>query len=177
MSEGSEKRAFARVETNIPAYVRKIKTDARMPEPFDTSAVQTDSGMPDLENAGLHEGMAKFLKALDAKLDMLVSYITQDRLHKEYQETVQVIELSGSGMRFISELPLENGQPLEAVIILSRYPLKVASAAGRIARGEKADEKAWMMQFSHIRESDLERIVQFVFSEERERIREKKWSD
>jgi hypothetical protein len=177
MPEGSEKRTFARVETNIRAYVRRLETGERMPEPFDTSNIASEARTPDLENSGLHEDVVRFLKALDAKLDMLVGYITQNRLKQEYRETVHVVELSGSGMRFISKSDFDPKQPIEVVIVLSRYPLKVASAAGRISRADEEDDKSWVMEFSHIRESDLERIVQFVFSEERERIREKKWGD
>lgn len=173
-----EKRTFARVETNFKAYVKRLKTPPRLPEPFDALNAECDSKLPDLENSGLHEGVVAFLKSMDSKLSMIASYITQGRLRQEYRETVQVIELSGSGMSFISDEPFRPGQFAEAVLILSRFPLKVASAAGKIiSRKDDHEESRWLMEFTHIREADLENIVQFVFREEREHIREKKWAD
>jgi hypothetical protein len=178
MSKNGEKRAFARVETNFKAYMKRLKAPPRLPEPFDALNAECDSSLPDLDNSGLHEGVLAFLKSMDAKLSMIASYITQGRLRQEYRETVQVIELSGSGLSFISDEPFTSGQFVEAVLLLSRFPLKVASAAGKIiSRTEDKEESHWLMEFTHIREADLENVVQFVFREERERIREKKWAD
>jgi hypothetical protein len=179
MPPNGEKRTFARVETNFKAYVKRLTGPPRLPEPFDALNTEMDSGSrQDLDNSGLHEGMVAFLKSMDAKLSMIASFITQGRLRQEYRETVQVIELSGSGMGFLSTEEFTPGQYAEVVLLLSRYPLRVASAAGRIIDRSKDDnEDKWLMEFTHIREADLENIVQFVFREEREHIREKKWTD
>ena len=60
--------------------------------------------------------------------------------------------------------------------MLSRFPLRMAGAMGRILRLEEQDGLlVHALDFTRIRERDLENIVQFVFQSQRDDLRGKKW--
>ncbi len=61
---------------------------------------------------------------------------------------------------------------MEIVAEIEQIPLRLAGAKGRVKAGKK--DNYWVMKFEKIREHDLESIIQFVFSEQREIIRTKK---
>jgi hypothetical protein len=174
MSADKEKRTFSRVATSIKGYIRRLESDRSMPESLDASFFRPDVHTPDLADSNLHEDVVAFLKAMDTKLDMLVDYINRGRLQREYPANVRVTQLSGSGLIFETDLDISDWPALEIVLLLSRYPLNLAAAAGKIRANE---DGAWVMEFTRLRESDLEKIVKFVFHEERELIREQKWGD
>jgi len=107
-----------------------------------------------------------------------VSFVSQDRLQNDFQETVEVVELSGGGLKFSSEKKFKPGDALEIVLVLSQIPLRLAAAVGKIERSEIMNKRpVWVLEFTNVRESDLEAVVAFVFKEEREKIRGQKWGD
>jgi c-di-GMP-binding flagellar brake protein YcgR len=66
---------------------------------------------------------------------------------------------------------------LEVVLMLSQFPLRMAGAIGRVIRAEPDQGRTlYALDFTRIRERDLETIVQFVFQSQRDELREKKWS-
>ena len=92
------------------------------------------------------------------------------------QAAMDILEISGAGVRFCTPdiLPME--QYVETVIVLSRFPLRLAGAVGRIIRQDRQDDKTvYALDFTRIRERDLELIVQFVFQSQRDDLRVKKW--
>ena len=54
--------------------------------------------------------------------------------------------------------------------------MRLAGAMGRIIRREEIDGRiVYALDFTRIRERDLESIVQFVFQSQRDDLRGKKW--
>ena len=89
---------------------------------------------------------------------------------------MDIVEISGDGVVFTSPEVLELHQYVEAVIVLARFPLRVAGAIGRIVRLDEKDGMLfYALDFTRIRERDLESIVQFVFQSQRDDLRGKKW--
>ena len=172
-----ERRTFARVETRIRAFVRSVDSPQRLPMAYDNPLLR-DQEKIDLSGANIHSALGDFLQAMDAKLDTILSSMHQERLRHEFPLEVEVVEAGGNGLRFATAESFEDGQALEIVLVLNQYPLRLASAVGVVTRQHEAQAGAqWVMEFTRVREGDQEAIVSFVFSEERERIRESKWND
>lgn len=168
---------FAKVATRIRAFVRPANADDQLPLTFDNPSMLQGGVGEALEGANLSKPLANFLAALDAKMDTIVSLLSQQRLEDEYQAEVEVQEISGEGLEFMAKDSYAQGDVLEFALVLNQYPLRVAAAVGRIeAITERAERLSHTVMFTRIREIDFEAIVQFVFNEERQRIRETKWS-
>lgn len=173
-----ERRTFSRVETRIRAFVRTVDSSERLPMAYDNPMLAVEE-KPDLSGANIHTALGEFLQAMDAKLDAILSSIHQERLRHEFPLEVEVVEAGGNGVRFVSGQEFEDNQAVEMVLVLNQFPLRLASAVGVVTRQQPVTTtgKQWVMEFTRVREGDQEAIVSFVFREERERIRESKWSD
>ncbi len=174
-----EKRSFSRVGTNFKAYIRPVKDATSLPS-F-TGCPGCYASSPDLEalkQANVPNALAEFLGAINDKLDMIISMFSQENLLEDFPVEAEVVEISGAGMRFMSSTDIEPEQHVEIVMMLSRMPLRMAGAIGRITRVEEtaSDETLYGLDFTTIRDADLETVVQFVFQEQRARIREQKWT-
>ncbi|MFW5487535.1 MAG: PilZ domain-containing protein [Desulfovibrio sp.] len=174
-----EKRSFSRVNTHFKANVRPLRGAAALPS-FNgcPGCYATSVDMEALKQANVPSALAEYLGAINDKLDMLISMLSRDDILEDFPLEVEVVEISGSGMRFICREELSLDQHVEIVMMLSRMPLRMAGAIGRITRTEKLEngEIRYGLDFTSIRDADLETVVQFVFKEQRARIREQKWS-
>ena len=126
-----------------------------------------------------HAGLAevKAGQLINAKLDMLLSMQSRDDLSADFPIPLRIVEISGAGIRFETPEELLLESPVEAVIVLSRFPLRMAGAVGRIIRMDPLADGTteYALDFTRIRERDLESIVQFVFQSQRDDLRGKKW--
>ncbi|MES9995111.1 PilZ domain-containing protein [Desulfovibrio aminophilus] len=167
-----EQRTYSRVAARLKALARRCDSPDG-PQLFRTAPRRDGSSLAArLSATTLPEGLVEFLVEMDAKLDQILAGQRQDLLRQDFPLDLDVHEVSGAGVRFSSTEPLVEGQPLEVVIVLTQFPLRLASALGRV-RGE--EEGLHRFEFTYIREHDLESIVQFVFQEQREEIRNRKW--
>lgn len=177
--KGSEedRREFSRIRTRIEALMRRLD-DPEAPQLFHETVL-----LPDVRNifvgSSIQKEIADFLIALDAKLDTLVSMATRDQLEHDFPIIADIHEISGNGFRFHTTEHVEPGEYFEAVLFLSRMPLRLAGAVGvvrdfRSACTQRQCSPQWVIEFTRIREQDLDAVVQFVFQEERRAIREQK---
>ena len=173
-----EKRTFMRIPTRLTGHLRL------MPGPDDMQVFRevpfygSQSLNPyDAREAGMSEGLYSLLCSIDTKLDMLLSLQRRDELAAEFPVTISIIEISGAGIRFTTQTELALEQYVEAIIVLARFPLRMAGAVGRIIRMDPLEDGAteYALDFTRIRERDLESIVQFVFQSQRDDLRGKKW--
>lgn len=137
---------------------------------------------PPSGGSSLSDAVIDHLNHLDAKLDTILSLLSRDLIRDDFPLTAQVSEISGAGVKLVTDHGFSAGQPVEVVLVLSRMPLRLAGATGMTVRQEAPEHvehpglSQWVVDFARIREPDLEAIVQFVFSEQRQHIREKRWS-
>lgn len=165
-----EQRTYSRVAARLKGLACRAES-ADVPPRFRT-APRRDGSAPPATAAGLPEGLMDFLLEMDAKLDQILVGQRQDQLRQDYPLDLDIREISGAGVRFSCAEPLAEDQVLELVMVLNQYPLRLAAAVGRV-RGEEGGLRRF--EFTFIREHDLEAIVQFVFQEQREEIRNRKW--
>lgn len=176
--QDNEKRTFLRIPTRIGGYARKLNMESEQPI-FREAPLPgvCGPGAFDARDASIPEGLYTLLSSINAKLDMLLGILGRDQMAADFPVTLDVMEISGAGLRFFAseELPMECD--LEVVLMLSQFPLRMAGAIGRVIRAEPDQGRTlYALDFTRIRERDLETIVQFVFQSQRDELREKKWS-
>ncbi|WP_272699866.1 PilZ domain-containing protein [Desulfovibrio sp. Fe33] len=171
MSE--EKRSFSRIQV-------RLKAQARVMESLDSPQLFTGDAMPQpvsraefVKKSKLPEEVATFLAEMDRKLDQIISMLGQDSVKTDFAIPVEVMEISAAGVKFRSRECFDIDAPLEIIIYLSQAPLRLAGSKGRILEQEP-DTGLYRFEFVDLRGSDMEAIVQFVFKEQREQIRNSK---
>ncbi len=174
-----ENRSYSRVSTRLRAHARYVSSTQS--PPLFRSSPQTSSHPTEttLRESGIPEGLRSYLEMINSKLDMLLSVTNQSRLESDYPLKLEVVELSGAGLRCIKpESSISIGQGLEIVLLLSSMPLHMAATTGMVKRIESLeDAEHLIIEFTQMRESDREAIVQFVFREQREQIRTQRYED
>jgi len=162
--------------TRLRAHVRPVSSPDAQPRSYATPVSGTGPA-PDISETNLHPALAAYLQAMSDKLDMLLAFQSQSRLDTEYSPA-EVLEIGTEGLALASVGDLPPGQCLEVVVELSQFPLSLLAAVGVVQSVEtRQGEPVRRFSFTRIREEDLERIVQFVFREERARIRRTKWGE
>jgi hypothetical protein len=164
-----------RIPTRVRGQLRRLSSPEEMPLYRESV---TGAGMVpvDPREAGMSESLYSMLCTINAKLDMLLSMQNRDALENDFPVPMDIVEISGAGVRFFTPENLPLDAYVEAVIILGRFPLRLAGAIGRLIRQDPQDgQNAYALDFTRIRERDLESIVQFVFQSQRDDLRGNKW--
>ena len=171
MSE--EKRSFSRIPVRLKALARTMDS-IDTPQLFTGDAIDYTCAREDLfGKSNLPDELINFLTEMDRKLDRIVSLLSQDQVKTDFYMNLEVAEISGAGLKFRSTEKFEPDQPLEIILFLSQAPLRMAGSKGRILVQEP-DTGLYRFEFVDMRGSDMEAIVQFVFKEQREQIRNSK---
>jgi len=171
MSE--EKRAFSRISVRLKAQARVMQS-IESPQLFTGDAVDYTSPRDELfKNSKLPEELTNFLVDMDRKIDRIIGLLSEDNVKSDFAIKIEVTEISGAGLKFRSTEQFDPEQPLEIILFLSQVPLRMAGSKGRILDKEP-DTGLYRFEFVDMRGSDMESIVQFVFKEQREQIRNSK---
>ncbi len=174
----SKQGQYSSIAARFPVWLRQLPNGDSPSLYYEYTAFAHDS----LENSlssGLPEGVAEFLIEMNNKLDSILGMLSFEDLCKAFPTEVHCSEVGGSGVNFTSDIPFEDGAYVEAVLVLCRIPLRLAGAVGKLAKipgaSQDATESNWRLNFTRIREKDLETVIRFVIQEERRIIRQKKW--
>lgn len=171
-----EKRSYMRIPTRLRGHLRLLPSVDEMPLYRESPPMGSTACILDPRETGMSEPLYAMLSTINTKLDMLLSLQNRDLLEADFPIPMDIVEISGAGVRFCTPGELALEQSVEAVIVLSRFPLRMAGAMGRIIRHDAADgPPVYALDFTRIRERDLESIVQFVFQSQRDDLRGKKW--
>ncbi|WP_321403543.1 hypothetical protein [Maridesulfovibrio sp.] len=168
------------MDRNTPHYASvktRIKGYGRLSGSLDSQPVfRGFTGMKkhpaeDLDDSKVPEWLKVYVTELDRKLDQLLGIQSKKDLKQDFPINLEIMKISGNGMTFRSEDNIRPGI-MEVVMEIQQIPLRLAGAKGNVKAAKKAGY--WVMTFEKIREHDLESIIQFVFSEQRELIRTEK---
>ncbi len=172
-----EQRTFLRIPTKLRGRLRLVASETE-PQLFREAPIVSSSVTAmELKNAGIAEALVNALMNIDRKLDMLIGLHASASLEEDFPHVFEVVEISGAGIKAISASPLPVGQLAEVVLTLTQLPVRMAASIGRVVREETEDGGyAWALDFTRIRDRDLESIVQFVFQTQRDEMRGKKWT-
>lgn len=118
-----------------------------------------------------------YLEILDRKLNTILDVLSKkDKIiRSDYLD----VDISGAGVRFLSDTKLDEGGYIELRIVLPCTPDAGISALGRIVRVRPStakDTKSFetAVSFAAISEKDRDLLIGYMFSEERKRLRAEK---
>ncbi len=168
-----EQRAFSRIRLYMKGLIRRLESPLEPPKFSGFSLPDSPVDSKTLANAHIPEALVSFLLDMDTKLNAVLAHLKQDRLSDDFPLKAEILELSGAGVRCVDSGDLQIGDHIELILYLSEFPLRVAGAIGTVLRKDTEDDGrlSCAIEFSRIREDDLEKIVQHVFVEERRKIR------
>ena len=171
MSE--EKRSFSRIPVRLKAHARPMQSIGS-PQLF-TGDTDTHASSHEalLHTSKLPEELTAFLIEMDRKLDQVIGLLSQDSIKSDFPLDIEVREISAAGVKFRSSEQFKPNASLEIILILNQMPLKMAGTKGRIL-DQESDTGLYRFEFVDLRDSDMETIVQFVFKQQREQIRNSK---
>ncbi len=117
-----------------------------------------------------------YLEVLDKKLDTIINTLSKN--NELFRTRYVDVDISGSGVRFFSDVKLEEGDNVEVRIVLPGFPDMQIGALGRVVRirtNVRANEEGWevAVRFTGISERDRDLLINYLFSKERERMRAK----
>lgn len=120
----------------------------------------------------LPESAARFLAQMDMKLDALLAARSEAHLTRDFPHEMEIHELSASALVISTQLPLAPDDHLEVCFQVTHPLFTIVSGAGRILRRrETAHGIFFDMEFTRLNEDEQEKIIRFVFNEERKALR------
>ncbi len=188
----NEKRSYYRIEDKIALKLRKISE-----EEFNllehsirytpASSFITSDEIPVLKEIEVDEEKKKdplftYMKIIDRKLDMVLDYLSE-----KAEDTLQYISrylkanISGSGIRFVVDVDMNEGDYVELIIILPIYPHSRISVLCKVLRSIKQTQGNCIfsdiaLQYLAINENNRDMLIQYIFMKEREMLRNKRES-
>lgn len=166
-------RTFARIETALKGYLRILPMGSFTPL-FNSSQESATPQLSEAAQASMPDGLLTYLKNMNGKLNSILSLLTQQSLQEDFPVPVLIHDISGAGLRLSASHELRLGQDVEVVIALGSQPQTLAGATGTLIREEEhRGQRVWALEFKEMRDSEREKIVQFVVSRQREQLRER----
>lgn len=165
-----ERRMYSRVASSLRGRLRILPSADAPPLFRGFGLPEAPITLQDMENARLPEKLVDFLLALDAKMDAVLTHMQEKRLEDDFPHPIEVKELSGAGIRIIDNDVLNVDDYVELLLYVEEFPLKLANAIGKVLRIDN-DTNMLAIQFVHILDEDLEKVIQRVFLEERRLLR------
>ena len=167
---------FAHIDVHVSARMRILSSPNELPI-FNGYAGENKQVLELLSKSKLPEELLLFLDSLNTRLEHIISILEQKDLKDNFPIPISTLSLGGSEVLFKSDAKnLKSGDKVEVVLPLSQIPLRISGAIGVLEKTTHPTHgELWSISFTRIREQDLENIIQFVFDQERKRIREIRW--
>lgn len=169
-------RTYARIETTLKGHLRimpRIQT-----RPLFTGCPACVPAQPlDPTQTPLPEAVIAQLRTMDEKLSAILTLMSRQALQEDFPIPVIVHDISGAGLRFSSAQTFDLDDHVEIVVSLSMYPLGLIGTMGSIIRQDKIEDTTlWAVEFKDMRDTEREKIIQYVIAEQREQIRDRRSS-
>ena len=169
-------RTYARIDTTLKGRLRimpRIQT-----RPLFTGCPACVPAQPlDPTQTPLPEAVIAQLKTMDEKLSAILTLMSRQALQDDFPIPVIVHDISGAGLRFSAAQTFDLDEHVEIVVSLSTYPLGLIGTMGTIIRRDEIEGTTlWAVEFKDMRDTEREKIIQYVIAEQREQIRDRRSS-
>ncbi len=183
--ESTNRREFVRTRVSYPAKVRVLEQEERAlveqglgvtlfrggdnPEPLEEFETILPPGTET-------EIIYKCFKSLNSKLDFIIEQLTFPPQDQE-EPFKEVIELSGSGFKFKSSSPIQEGAYLKVDLILPsalQFKIEMIAQCMRLDKDEGANRYLIAARIIDIDERARDAIIENVFRKQRKVIRKQK---
>lgn len=123
--------------------------------------------------------LGSFLIMLDEKLSAIMDLLTEAKTDERFITSHGTVEISGSGLSFISQVPLLKDDHLEVRIQLPVYPYQLIPALCEVISSTEEEHEGARVcrvacRFVAIADVDRDTLVNYIFIRERETIRSTK---
>ena len=123
----------------------------------------------------LPEVVLNFLIEMDRKLDAILGHLQKDSLGENFPYSGTISSLSTTCAVINCTQALAPNDQLELICIFQDFPLQavsiVAEVKGLYQDGNDSNSSKYLINFIDLSEESTESIIQFLFQEERRRIR------
>jgi hypothetical protein len=166
------KRSFFRVDDVFPIIYRKVNTDAPRRGSKSYSVFIEEIAGLDMPDESINPQLWKLLINMNTKLGMILEQLQLESMGLTETEGIPV-NISGSGMRFPSDLQFGTGDVLEVKMLLPTNPATGVLVHGNVVRTEKLDGGAYDISLFFVDLSDHVRdlIIQYTQMRQREIVR------
>jgi c-di-GMP-binding flagellar brake protein YcgR len=179
----TERRQFHRVTLVLPIEYRVIDREEFM------SLSETIIGMPGKQRRASREqyrddaspgagnedygALSEQMALLNRKMDAILDLLFQGKVYHNAHERHAEVELSGSGIKFVSDVALEEGAYVDLKLLLPVLPYLKIPILCQVVRSRKLDRGLFeaAMQFVAMSEFDNDFLRRFLFMKEREALR------
>ena len=132
-----------------------------------------------VRSEGEEKELFTYMKVLDKKLDTIIELLEAKKSEDSYKSLYTRVNISGAGIRFLSDGPLNMGARVELRIALPTSPFSRLSTLCEVVRTEQSatDEgTGWQiaLKFIVINEYDRDVLINYIFTKEREKMRSEK---
>jgi hypothetical protein len=171
----SENREYCRVEAYIPFACRLVPPEEQKKISSHISSATFLTGhktMPEIHDPAL----AEWINLVSIKLDTIIQFLTLEH-EGFYSLPFECVNISGGGLRFLSQNKYTVGDTLEIRMMLSLlHPVALYVYATVLSVSERRAEGDYdiSVQFITMNNAIQDEIIRFVFEREREILRVKK---
>ncbi|MBI5419472.1 MAG: PilZ domain-containing protein [Deltaproteobacteria bacterium] len=126
--------------------------------------------------AEVEKEILKVLVSMDLKIDAIVKFLSEGNRGALMSFTPRWVNLSGSGIRFTMNDPVQAGDFLEIRLFLpdaGGVPVNILGVVIRAERSARGSEQGIEVaaNYHYIEEEDRDRLIRYIFSRQRESIR------
>jgi hypothetical protein len=187
--EENGRREFFRIKDRLTVEFRVIDYEeyARLESLIKYSSTQvagdTDEvALSNTRNLKVEEDrdpVCSILRMLDRKLDVILDLLRKPDGGEAYTRRCVDLVISGSGLKFMSDVFLKEGAYVEFKVVLPVSPHPKVTALCQVQRTENREvnqNPGWeiALKFLTINEEDRDLLINYIFRKEREQIRQKK---
>jgi len=188
MKTNNNNREFFRIEDRLSIRWRIITLDEfnelentvrfntakPTDDPFEIELLRNAHTKDKKEN----ELIYSYLQVINRKLDMILDYLKDSSDEVNFVSRYIKVDISGSGIRFFSDVQMTAGDYVEMKIALPTYPHMKIHTLCRVTRSksiEENGEKLWetALNFLVINDKDRDLLINYIFMREREMLRYK----
>ncbi len=185
-----EKREFFRIDDKLAIEYRVIDKEefARLRNIIRCDSSRMNGASMEMHFTGdslsrtpgkEHELFITYLKTIDKKLDMIINLLDGKKKGAAYNSLFTNVNISGSGIKFISDMPLEDGDLIELKIEIPFMTSPKIMTVGQIVRSVRLTSPApgnceTAVKFLVINDHDRDLIISYMFAKEREELHKKR---
>ncbi|MHB8110155.1 MAG: PilZ domain-containing protein [Syntrophorhabdaceae bacterium] len=187
MSADDERREFFRIRDRIPLEFRTITREEfiTLQDRIRCNSTQIIDRTNELYFIETHDQASTqsdqlygYMQMINKKLDMIIEFLGQSAGKETMTATHTEVNISGSGIQFLCDVPLRQGEFVQLKIIIPVFPYPKITSLCQVLRIETEEEGAkakWVaLKFMVINEKDRDVLINYVFLKERQYLRQKK---
>ncbi len=191
LSNGRELRSDVRgdfsytvdYEIITPEEYQSIREKTFRPLTTDMEKLKIGRARSDNDNMdtgyAINGDIAEFFVRMDEKLDRILFMLSKNKAFSECSGRGTGNNISASGMNIDIDRPVKQGQIVHATMVLSKTPFLYIDVYGEIIRVDALEGKDSPLcqvgiEFLNLDETGREKIVAYVFQQQREAIRKRK---